>query len=224
LDRKLKDHTLLQAIARVNRTHNNKGRGFIVDYYGFSDCLADALEVFSSEDIQGVIKSLKDEIPKLNARHIRVIKHFKDINDKEACIDVLKDQEIRQSFNLDFKKFCRSMNIVMPNPAARPYLNDLKQLGKIKLGARNLYRDNQLSLTVASAGAKVQQLIQEHLHAIGIDSKIPPIDLLAADFREHLQGLQSPKAKASELEHAIKAHISINLEEDPAYYKKFPNV
>jgi type I restriction enzyme, R subunit len=220
LDRKLMDHNLLQAIARVNRTKDGKSRGFIVDYYGLSDYLSEALDVFSSEDVKGALKSLKDEIPKLMARHFRVMKHFSDVDvsDTEACIDILKDEEIRQQFEIDFRKFAQSMDVVMPDPASRPYLSDLKKLGKICIGARNRYRDTQLS--IEGAGAKVRQLIEEHLYATGVDPKIPPIDLLAANFKEHISAIKTPKAKASEIEHAIKAHISVKIDDDPAYYKK----
>lgn len=220
LDRKLMDHNLLQAIARVNRTKEGKSRGFIVDYYGLSDYLTNALEVFSSEDIQGALKSLKDEIPKLVARHTRVMKHFSNVDhtDIEACVEVLAGKDIRQQFEIDFREFAQSMDIVMPDPSAKPYIQSLKTLGKISIAARNRYRDNQLSIT--GAGEKVRQLIEEHLHATGVDSKIPPIDLLASNFREHVSAIRTPKSKASEIEHAIKAHISVKIDDDPAYYKK----
>ena len=65
LDRKLSDHNLLQAIARVNRTNENKFSGYIVDYYELSDYLKEALEMFSSEDVEGALKDLKDENTKL---------------------------------------------------------------------------------------------------------------------------------------------------------------
>ena len=220
LDRKLMDHNLLQAISRVNRTKEGKSRGFIVDYYGLSDYLTEALEVFSYDDIKGALKSLKDEIPTLTARHTRVMKHFSGVDtaDIEACIDVLEDEEIRQQFETNFRNFAQSMDVVMPNPSARPYINSLKLLGKINIGARNRYRDSQLSIT--GCGEKVRQLIEEHLHATGVDPKIPPIDLLAANFREHVSAIKTPKAKASEIEHAIKAHITVKIDDDPAYYKK----
>ena len=194
LDRKLMDHNLLQAIARVNRTKEGKSRGFIVDYYGLSDYLTEALDVFSGDDIRGALKSLKDEIPKLIARHTRVMKHFSkvDIKDIEACIDVLADEEIRQQFQIDFRKFAQSMDIVMPDPAAQPYIFDLKNLGKINHGARNRYRDSQLS--IAGAGAKVRQLIEEHLHATGVDPKIPPIDLFAANFKDQVSSTEDKKS------------------------------
>ena len=218
LDRKLRDHTLLQAIARVNRTHENKQRGFIVDYYGLSDYLWEALETFSAEDVAGAMRNLKDEIPKLKATHTRVMRHFKgmDITDVDACVLVLEDEEKRQQFEIDFKKFAQQMDIIMPDTAASPYLGDLKYLGKINQGARNLYRDEQLNL--AGVGEKVRQLIEEHLHATGVDPKIPPVDLFAVDFKDAVDGHKSDRTKASEIEHAIRHHIKVNLEEDEEYY------
>ena len=76
LDRKLTDHSLLQAIARVNRTNKNKFRGYIVDYFGLSDYLTEALEMFSSEDVGGALVDLKEEIPVLKNAHTRVLSHF----------------------------------------------------------------------------------------------------------------------------------------------------
>ena len=69
IDRSLKDHTLMQAIARVNRTYKGKACGYVVDYYGLSDYLTDALKQFSSEDVEGTYHTLKDEIPRLKAAH-----------------------------------------------------------------------------------------------------------------------------------------------------------
>jgi type I restriction enzyme R subunit len=220
LDRKLTDHTLLQAIARVNRTNKNKFRGYIVDYYGLSDYLAEALEMFSKEDVQGALVSLKDEIPILKNAHTRVMRHFEglDLNDLDECILSLKDDVKRQSFQTDFATFSKQMDIILPDTSATPFLYDLKRLGKIAIGARNLYRDEQLD--ISGAGEKVRELIEEHVYSTGVDPKIPPVDLLASNYEEALNQHKTPRAKASEIENAIKAHIKINIEEDPEYYKK----
>ena len=219
LDRQLKEHSLLQAIARVNRTYAGKSRGFIVDYFGLSDYLTEALEMFSSEDVSGALKDLKDEVPKLQAMHTRVMAHFKglDTTDIDECILSLEDDTKRQQFEIDFKKFAKQMDIIMPDAAAKPYLADLKFLGKVNHGARNLFRDEQLD--IAGCGEKVRKLIDEHIRATGVNPKIPPVDLLATDFKKKLNEHKSPRAKASEVEHAIKHHIDVNLEEDPEYYK-----
>jgi len=219
LDRKLTDHTLLQAIARVNRTNKNKFRGYIVDYFGLSDYLTEALEMFSNEDVEGALVNLKDELPVLKNTHTRVLSHFSglDLDDFDACILSLKDEVKRQSFQTDFNVFAKQMDIILPDPAATPFLKDLKRLGKISVGARNLYRDEQLD--IAGAGEKVRLLIEEHVYSTGVDPKIPPVDLLAGNYKEVLNKHKSSRSKASEIENAIKHHIRVNVEEDPEYYK-----
>ncbi|MDA8935682.1 HsdR family type I site-specific deoxyribonuclease [Porticoccaceae bacterium] len=219
LDRKLTDHTLLQAIARVNRTNKNKFRGYIVDYFGLSDYLTEALEMFSNEDVAGALVDLKDEIPALKNAHTRVLGHFNglDLDDLDACILALEDEVKRQSFQTDFQIFAKQMDIILPDPSATPFIRDLRRLGKISIGARNLYRDEQLD--IAGAGEKVRELIEEHVYSTGIDPKIPPVDLLAGNYEEVLNQHKSPRAKASEIENAIKHHIKINIEDDPEYYK-----
>ena len=90
LDRKLSDHTFFKQLRRVNRTNKNKFSGYIVDYFGLSDYLTEALEMFSTEDVAGALKDLKDEIPKLKNAHTRVLQHFKglDLDDLDECIHV----------------------------------------------------------------------------------------------------------------------------------------
>jgi len=224
IDRGLREHTLLQTIARVNRTYADKPRGFVVDYFGLSDNLTEALEMFSSEDVAGALKDLKDEIPILKAAHTRVMQHFKghlsqgeSISDIDACILLLKDEDKRQQFEIDFKRFAKQMDIIMPNAAAKPFLGDLRLLGKINHGARNLYRDPQMNL--AGVGEKVRQLIEEHIRAIGVNPKIPPTNLFDTGFKDKVNEHKSDKTKASDIEHAIKHHITVNLEKDPEYFK-----
>ena len=111
-----------------------------------------------------------------------------------------------------------SLDIILPDPAATPFLPDLRKLGKIAVGARNLFRDEQLS--IAGAGEKVRELIEEHVYSTGVDPKIPPVDLLAGNYEEVLNQHKTSRSKASEIENAIKQHIRINIDEDPEYYKK----
>ena len=219
LDRKLTDHSLLQAIARVNRTDKNKFRGYIVDYFGLSDYLTEALEMFSSEDVTGALKDLKEEIPKLERAHVSVMKHFKDLDleDLDACILSLEDETKRRLFQFDFQKFSQQMDIVLPDPSATRFISDLRKLGKISHGARNVFRDEQL--VIAGAGEKVRKLIEEHIFSTGVDPKIPPVDLLAKDFKDKLNQHKTSRTKASEIEHAIKSHIKLKTDDDPEYYK-----
>ena len=219
IDRSLKDHTLMQAIARVNRTYKGKQAGFIVDYYGLSDHLTQALELFSSDDVEGSYVTLRDELPKLKAAHTRVAAVFKTV--KGQTIDDyvlhLKDEETRQQFDLAFKRFAKQMDVILPDAAAQPFLADLRLWGKVQHAARNRYHDAGLNLH--DAGAKVRKLVDEHIISTGVDPKIPPVDLMDANFKTAVEQIKSPESRASEIESAIKHHITVNLDEDPEYYK-----
>lgn len=219
IDRSLKDHTLMQAIARVNRTYKGKAAGFVVDYHGLSDHLTHALEQFSSDDVEGTYYTLKDEIPKLKAAHTRVAAIFANVKgqDIDDYVLALKDEDVRQQFELVFKRFAKQMDIVLPDTAAKPFIADLKLWGKVQNSARNRYRDPGLS--IADAGEKVRKLVDEHIISTGVDPKIPPVDLLAANFRESVEQIRSPESRASDIESAIRHHITVNLDEDPEYYK-----
>lgn len=219
IDRKLQDHTLMQAIARVNRTYKNKTCGYIVDYHGLATYLIEALELFSSEDVDGSYQSLKDEIPKLQAAHTRAMSFFKSVKstDIDDYVLILKDETIRAQFDLAFKKFAKQLNIILPDQAAAPFIADMKLLGKVHNAAKTLYRD--AGLDMKEIGEKVRQLVDEHILSTGVDPKIPPVDLLSANFKESIKPTKSDESKASEIESAIKHHITINLDEDPEYYR-----
>lgn len=219
LDRKLTDHSLLQAIARVNRTMANKNCGYIVDYYGLTDYLAAALKDFSATDVQGALRSLKDEIPKLQAAHTRVKQHLRGqaLSNVDGCIAALEDELKRQQFEADFRSFARQVDVVLPDPAATPFLADLKALGKIVIGCRNRYRDQHLD--IVGCGEKVRALIEQHVRATGVDPRVPPTKLFDVEFEQVLAATTNDRAKASEVEHAIKAHLKIKLDDDPEYYQ-----
>lgn len=220
IDRSLKDHTLMQAIARVNRTYKGKACGYVVDYYGLSDYLTDALKQFSSEDVEGTYHTLKDEIPRLKAAHTRVVAIFAGVKgaDVDDYVLHLKDEDTRQQFELAFKKFAKQIEVILPDTAAKPFIPDLKLWGKVQLGARTKY-DRKSGTDLSDAGEKVRKLVDEHIISTGVDPKIPPVDLMAANFKETVEQIKSPESRASEIESAIKHHITVNLDEDPEYYK-----
>lgn len=224
IDRKLQDHTLMQAIARVNRTYKGKNCGYVVDYHGLATHLTEALDLFSSDDVEGTYQSLKDEIPKLKVKHTRAMSFFnKVLKDGEPSDDIddyvlaLKDETTRAQFDLAFKLFAKQLNVILPDASAAPFIPDMKLLGKVHNASKNKYRD--AGLDMKEIGEKVRQLVDEHILSTGVDPKIPPVDLLAANFKESIKPTKSDESKASEIESAIKHHITINLDEDPEYYR-----
>lgn len=243
LDKKLREHNLLQAIARVNRVSRNKHRGYIVDYIGLANHLGEALSIYSEEDIGDVRQGLKDslsELPILEERYRRLLHHFDALGiagieafirdalpgpDAEvalvhAAVGAMKEIKPRADFEVYFNKFLQSLNLILPHPAGHPYRGAARRFGYLLQMTKQRYKDE--SLDIADAGAKVKALINEHLIDLGINPRIPPVELLSGDFmaqvRRHAQG--DPEAKASEMEHAIRKHCTVHFDEDPAFYKR----
>ncbi len=223
LDRPIREAELLQAIARVNRTGFGKRCGIVVDYYGVAQHLKQALAAYADEDVEGALASLKDEIPILRDRHLRVVDLFRQqgiesLDDTEACIDALGNEKLRAEFVVKLKAFLTSLDTVLPRPEGLPYSGDAKRLAYIHARARNRYKDTPV--LGKDVGSKVRKLIDDHVISLGIDPKIPPIQLTDADFEKHLARTANDRAKASEMEHAIRSHISKHTEEDPVLYRK----
>ncbi|QAU24808.1 type I restriction endonuclease subunit R [Dyella sp. M7H15-1] len=223
LDRPIREAELLQAIARVNRTGHGKRCGVVVDYYGVARHLKEALAAYADEDVQGALASLKDEVPILRDRHLRVVDIFRrrgieSLEDTEACIDALGSEKLRAEFAVKLKAFLASLEMVLPRPDALPFAADAKRLAYIHARARNRYRDTPA--LGKDVGAKVRKLIDDHVISLGIDPKIPPIQLTDAEFDTHLAREANDRAKASEMEHAIRSHIRQHVDEDPVLYRK----
>ncbi len=223
LDRPIKEAELLQAIARVNRTGFGKRCGIVVDYYGVARHLKEALAAYADEDVEGALASLKDEVPVLRDRHLRVVDLFRQrgiesLEDTEACVVALEIEKLRAEFEVKLKAFLASLDTVLPRPEGLPYSADAKRLAYIYARARNRYKD--IPVLGKDVGAKVRKLIDDHVISLGIDPKIPPIQLTDADFDRHLARAANDRAKASEMEHAIRSHISKHADEDPVLYRK----
>ena len=272
LDAPLREHGLLQAIARVNRPCGaEKTYGLVVDYRGVSTRLQEALAVFSTTDVRGALTPNVDELPRLESRHAAAMRFFlppagarsaidrsaadqpaadlsaidrpvtdrsaanrpatdrpvtdrsaanrpaADTNDLDACVRVLEAEDVRAGFDLAFRRFSRSMDMLLPDPRALAYRGDLQWLGKIRGAARARYRDERLDLS--GCGEKVRTLIAGAVAADGIEILVREVRLFSPEFEEKIDALGSDDAKASEMEHAIRHEINVRVEENPAFYQ-----
>ncbi|MHB8252801.1 MAG: type I restriction endonuclease subunit R [Acidiferrobacter sp.] len=243
IDKKLREHTLLQAIARTNRVKKGKQRGYIVDYIGLANHLTDALTLYAASDelqeLHDGMQNITSELPVLDERYQRLLQQFTALGVKQIkafvngelpnldadaavvheAVKVLKDEKQRADFEVYFKKFLMSMDIILPHRSAQPYRVPAKRFGYILQVCKERYKDESLNL--GSAGEKVKALINEHLISFGINPKVAPVELLAEDFLEKLAAHagQNSEAKASEMEHAIRKHCTVHHDEDPAFFK-----
>jgi type I restriction enzyme, R subunit len=161
-----------------------------------------------------------DELPRLQARHAAAVTFFakvKNKDDLDACVSVLEPEDVRAAFDAAFRRFSQSLDMLLPEPRALPYVSDLRWLGKVRQAARARFRDTSLDL--ADCGAKVRKLIEEAISVEGIQVLVKEVSLFSKDFQEKVEKLGTPEARASEMEHAIKHEIHVHIEENPAFYE-----
>jgi type I restriction enzyme R subunit len=225
LDRGMKEYELLQAIARVNRVHDDtKKYGLVVDYYGVN--LAEALAIYEKVDTEAAWFDIREELPSLRDKHDKLINLFSQsgctIDNLDDCVDVLRDDRLRVEFNNYLKDFLDTLDTILPRTEARyPYnfVKDAKKLGLIKKSVADLYRDERFNVFNFNTKEKVRALIDQYIESQGIDPKVPPIDIMSLDFKTHVQRHRSIKTQAAEMEFAARHHIDIHYDEDPVYYK-----
>ncbi len=222
LDRPIREHELLQAIARVNRTYSNKKHWLVVDYYGVTHYLKEVLDVYTDSDVEGAMRPFRDEISRLDDCYRRVVTLFSSrgctLGDSDACVHLLQDERLCTEFECQFREFASSLNAVLPRPEALRYVPDARNLGYTLCRAANRYRDGDL--TLVGAGRKVRDLIDRYVVTQGIDPKVPPISILAADFEAHVSRQGSLCSQAVEMEYAARYHLRVHFAEDPAYHRR----
>jgi type I restriction enzyme R subunit len=137
-----------------------------------------------------------------------------------AAVRAMKDIKRRADFEVYLKKFLASLNLILPHESGHRYRVSARRFGYLLRMVKERYKDG--SIDVSDAGAKVKALINEYLVELGIDPKIPPVELLADDFIEHVRRHAGgdDEARASEMEHAIRKHCTVHFDEDPAFYKR----
>lgn len=243
IDKKLREHTLLQAIARTNRVARGKKRGYIVDYIGLANHLTEALSLYAATDeqqeLQSGLQNISTELPVLEERYQRLLQHFDALGVNQirqfvngelptleadaavvhAAVTALKNERHRADFDVYLKKFLMSMDVVLPHASAHAFRVPAKRFGYILAVTKERYKDSSLNL--GDAGEKVKALINAHLISLGINPKVEPVELLAPDFMEKLavHAGTNAAAKASEMEHAIRKHCTVHHDEDPAFFK-----
>jgi type I restriction enzyme R subunit len=226
LDSPLKEHTLLQAMGRVNRRYKGKNYGLVVDYWGLGGALHDALSMYDDHDIEEMVHTdFKREIlPHLQAAHRAAMNFFAPVpgmnrkeDYKQACILYLKPEDYRISFDQVFKQFSQYLDMLLPDPQALRYVPDLKWLADIRIGARNMFSEDDDP--IEDLGAKVRKFIDDHVRADGSISVFEPVSVYSTDFEAEVGRLGSDDAKASMIEHAVKREIHLKLEEDPIFYE-----
>ena len=235
LDRMIQEAELLQAVARVNRTAAKKSYGLVVDYYGVSAQLTTALAAYTNTDgeldpdVDGALRPLATEIEKLEPQRQRVRQIFvqrgvepaANIDAIEACVQVLADERLRAGFDVALRTFLTTFDTVLPRPEALPFVDDVNLFGEIQMLARRRYRDTpDGDFDPHKYKENVRRLIDRHITVLDLSQKIRPVRITDPAFSAHINGIGSDRAKASEMEHAVRHHIRGHIDEDPVYYER----
>ena len=239
LDRSLHEHGLLQAVARVNRTFSHeydgvpttKEYGLVVDYHGVSQDLHEAFSTFDWPDVQDTLHALEqDPSTLLESAAVQAESHFKghDLADLWDCVSLFAPDrhtegsfkaDVFERFNVDYRQFSRLMDRTLPKSAALPYVDRLARLTAIRAWVRAQYLREDAHMDWTDIGAKVKKLIDERIDA-DVRDLMKPVSVLDDDFDEKIASLPHDEARASMMEHAIRAYINERLADNPTFFEK----
>ena len=239
LDRPLREHGLLQAIARVNRrfSHEREGAptekhfGLVVDYHGVSRDLQEALSTFDWPDVQDTLREWEEEpAAVIEAAAVQAESHFKgrDLGDTWACVALFAPDDstegnlkadLFERFNADYRQFARLMDRFLPDPRALPYEDRLARLTEIRAYVRAQFLREDAGMNWTEIGAKVKRLVDERIGA-RVRELMRPVSILDGDFDQKIAALPHDEARASVMEHAIRAQIHERLADNPVFFEK----
>lgn len=237
LTRKLKDHTLLQAIARVNRLCDGKEFGYILDYRGVLENLDHALDLynalpeFDAQDIKDILTDVSVETATLPQKHSLLWDTFKEVKnrqDEEEYELQLADEELRAKFYERLSAFSRTLGIALssvkfleetePSKISR-YRADLKFFSKLRVAVRRRYAE---AVDFAEYEPKIQKLLDTHVGTGEVERITPLVNIFDKDaFAREVEKLPNAAAKADTIAHRTARTIHDRMQEDPAFYKRF---
>lgn len=237
LTRQLKEHTLLQAIARVNRVYPGKDYGYIIDYFGNLENLDNAIRTYSDEnmfdaqDLEGSWTNIAEEIKKLPQAHSEVWDIFKTIKnkyDEPAYEELLRDEAIRHQFYEKVSVFARLLKMALSSidfanhtleKLIDKYKSDLKFFLALRISAKRRFSDD---IDYKEYEPQVQKLIDKHITTEGEVLRITDlVNIFDKEQREaEVEKLTGKAAKADHIASRTIRAINVKMNEDPVFYKK----
>lgn len=239
IDKELKEHGLLQAIARTNRLHEGKDYGLIVDYRGLIENLDTAMDMYSGaglenfdgSDLKGVVVDVMSAVGSLRESYSHLLDLFASIshkNDTEEIEVFLADDKKRETFYNLLCVFGKALNLVLNSERAYEAASkaELKQyqdtfifFSKVRRSVKIRYCD---AIDNSEYEPLMQNLLDTHLSVAGLKQITSPIDILNKDdLEKELDELGSLRAKADAITSRMTKSISEKYDENPAYYDSF---
>lgn len=238
----LREHNLLQAIARVNRLYEDgtteKQFGFIIDYEGLLGELDTALttysafEGFDAADLAGTVHDVREEIRKLPQLHDQLWDLFKPVKNKkdmEQFEQFLADEAIRQEFYERLKAFSRCLHIslssdrlfdVFDEAKIDALKRDWKQFSELRRSVQLRYQE---TVDVKEFEPKIQKLLDDHVVAMPAETIIEMVNINDPDALKAVveETGVSEASRADRIASATRRTITEKMDEDPTFYRSF---
>ncbi|MHB0960108.1 MAG: type I restriction endonuclease subunit R [Pirellulaceae bacterium] len=240
VDKRLQDHNILQAIARVNRLFDGKDFGLVVDYRGIFGALDDAvkkydaLSGFDIDDIEGTFTSIDDELGKLKERHTNVWAVFNGVQNKqdlEAMQQWLRPEDVRQDFYDALNAFAKTLQLALssaafheetPKATVQRYVEDMKYFRNLRAAVKQRYNE---AIDYREYEDQIRNMVDKYIGADEVKQIIEPVNIFEVDsLEEELAGIKGTAAKADFIASRVKKTCVEKMEEDPVLYQKLSEV
>ncbi|CAH1903561.1 Type I restriction-modification system, restriction subunit R [Candidatus Nitrotoga sp. HW29] len=236
LAKDLKDHNLLQAIARVNRLHENKKlpktAGYIIDYSENAKNIDTAMKLFGNydeADVHGTLIDVADKIEELEQSYgllHDIFKTIKGSSDDEAFLQLLDDAPIRETFYKTLNAFIKNLNecfvlqdFVHEFEHLDMYTRELKKFMELRKTASLKYADR---VDLAEYKQSLVNILDKYVDAKGVELLTKQINITdRKQFEEAIETLGSDKSKAEAIAAQTQKTISEKLASDPEFYERF---
>ncbi|KSV76434.1 restriction endonuclease subunit R [Sinorhizobium sp. GW3] len=236
LDKPLKEHGLLQAIARTNRVSDAKKRnGLIVDYIGVSANLEEALATYRADDVKNAMRDLDDLRNQLGTAHAVVAAMMKPVKRKaggkdglkaeyDAFVKVLGSEDKWFEFKARARSFIALYETLSPDPSILEFTADLKWVANFLLYGTQVFEKRQ-AFDQMNYSEKIREMLDKHLEATGLSVTVKLRHITDPDFWEDFETdgktdedlMTAAIRKTTELRKTVTERI----DDSPHQYGKF---
>lgn len=234
IDKQLKEHNLLQAIARVNRLYDGKDYGYIIDYRGLLGELDQALTSYASlsgfdpEDITGAVIDVRSEIIKAKTYYTHLDDLFSSVkfkDDLESYVAVLEDVQKRDDFKEWLLQFARAFKLalssekiydILSEEEIKAYKQRVKFYNELRKAVQLRYHE---ACDFGKYEAQMQKLLDTYVNAQGVNELTKLVNIFETEFDDEVQRVEGKNAKADTIISAVSAVVKEKMDSNPAFYK-----
>ena len=234
IDKQLKEHNLLQAIARVNRLYDGKDYGYIIDYRGLLGELDQALTSYASlsgfdpEDITGAVIDVRSEIIKAKTYYTHLDDLFSSVkfkDDLESYVAVLEDVQKRDDFKEWLSQFARAFKLalssekiydILSEEEIKAYKQRVKFYNELRKAVQLRYHE---ACDFGKYEAQMQKLLDTYVNAQGVNELTKLVNIFETEFDDEVQRVEGKNAKADTIISAVSAVVKEKMDSNPAFYK-----